>query len=65
MTAVAAKPHFWRLPGVIPVFAMFFLEAFVLGNWIPRIPDVKLAFDFSASQLGLSLFVLASGTMVA
>ena len=65
MTTATAKPQFWRLPGVVPVFAMFFLEAFVLGNWIPRIPDVKLAFDFSASQLGLSLFVLASGTMVA
>ena len=65
MSTVAAKPPFWRLPGVVPIFAMFFLEAFVLGNWIPRIPDVKLAFDFSASQLGMCLFVLASGTMVA
>jgi len=55
----------WRVDGVVPVFSMFFLEAFVIGNWIPRIPDVKIAFDFSASQLGLSLFVLASGTMVA
>ncbi len=65
MTATALRPRWWRLEGVAPVFAMFFLEAFVLGNWIPRIPDVKTAFDFSASQLGLSLFVLASGTMVA
>ncbi|MEP1206430.1 MAG: MFS transporter [Rhizobiaceae bacterium] len=65
MTAASVRPGWWRLEGVAPVFAMFFLEAFVLGNWIPRIPDVKSAFDFSASQLGISLFVLASGTMVA
>ena len=65
MTAASVRPAWWRLSGVVPVFAMFFLEAFVLGNWIPRIPDVKTAFGFSASQLGLSLFVLASGTMVA
>ncbi|MGI9366625.1 MAG: MFS transporter [Rhizobiaceae bacterium] len=62
---VDKKTAWWRLPGVVPVFFMFFLEAFVLGNWIPRIPDVKAAFEFSASQLGLSMFVLASGTLVA
>ena len=44
---------------------MFFLEALILGNWIPRIPDVKSMFEFSASQLGLCLFVLASGTLIA
>lgn len=65
MKAASERTGWWRLEGVVPVFAMFFLEAFVLGNWIPRIPDVKTAFGFSASQLGLSLFVLASGTMVA
>ena len=65
MTSASDATRWWRLPGVVPVFSMFFLEAFVLGNWIPRIPDVKSAFDFSASQLGLSLFVLASGTMIA
>ena len=65
MTSASVRPGWWRLEGVVPVFSMFFLEAFVLGNWIPRIPDVKIGFDFSASQLGISLFVLASGTMVA
>lgn len=65
MTGAAVRGPFWREAGVVPVFSMFFLEAFVLGNWIPRIPDVKSAFGFSASQLGLSLFVLASGTMIA
>jgi len=53
------------IAGLRPVFAMFFLEAFVLGNWIPRIPDVKNLFGFSASELGLCLFTLALGTLVA
>lgn len=50
---------------MVPVFSMFFLEALVLGNWIPRIPDVKALFDLSATQLGLVLFVFALGTLFA
>jgi len=66
LTSLAAdKSAWWRQVGVTPIFAMFFLESFVLGNWIPRIPDVKTIFGFSASQLGLSLFVLAFGTLIA
>ncbi len=44
--------HTIRQSGAWPLFGVFFLEAFVLGNWIPRIPDVKAQFEFSASQLG-------------
>lgn len=47
------------------IYAVFFLEAFVLGNWIPRIPAVKTLFGLSASQLGLCLFALAFGTLLA
>ena len=65
MTKTDVKDPWWRVPGIAPVYSMFFLEAFVLGNWIPRIPDVKLLFGFSASQLGLCLFVVASGTLIA
>lgn len=65
MSATAVSSSWWKAKGVVPVFSMFFLEAFVLGHWIPRIPDVKTLFGFSASQLGLCLFVLASGTLVA
>lgn len=59
-----SKPRWWTIAGVQPVFSMFFLEAFVLGNWIPRVPDVKSLFDLTATQLGACLFVLASGTLV-
>jgi len=51
--------------GLWPVFAVFFSEAFVLGNWITRIPDVKDLFDLTASELGLVLFIFASGTLIA
>ena len=65
LTSSALRQPWWSVTGVAPVFATFFLEAFVLGNWIPRIPDVKILFGFSATQLGLCLFVLASGTLLA
>ncbi len=60
----ATKPRWWEIDGVTPVFAMFFVEAFVLGNWIPRVPDVKSLYQMNATQLGACLFVLASGTLV-
>ncbi len=63
--ATTQPTKWWRVTGVVPVFSMFFLESFVLGNWIPRIPDVKTLFDFSATQLGICLFTLASGTLIA
>ncbi len=47
------------------IYAVFFIEAFVLGNWIPRIPAVKDLFGLSATQLGLCLFALAFGTLLA
>ena len=53
------------MDGLWPVFAVFFAEAFVLGNWITRIPDVKDLFQMSVSQLGANLFVFAAGTLIA
>lgn len=49
----------------LAIFAVFFMEAFVLGNWIARIPDVKTLYDFSEGELGLVLFVFAFGTLIA
>ena len=60
----SARPSWLQVRDVTPVFSMFFLEAFVLGNWIPRIPDVKTLFGLTATELGLVLFILASGTLV-
>ena len=51
--------------GTLAVFATFFMNSVVLGNWIPRIPDVKVLLDLSATQLGVGLLSLALGTLVA
>lgn len=47
------------------IYSVFFVEAFVLGNWIPRIPAVKELFSISSTQLGVALFALAFGTLLA
>jgi MFS family permease len=60
------RPKEKRIPKDLwPIFIVFFAEAFVLGNWITRIPDVKDLFELSASELGLNLFIFAGGTLVA
>lgn len=43
---------------------VFFLESVVLGNWIPRIPDVKSQLSLSGFALGICLFALSAGTML-
>ena len=43
---------------------VFFLESVVLGNWIPRIPDVKSQLSLSGFALGVCLLVLSAGTML-
>ena len=47
------------------ICAIFFLESLVLGNWIPRIPDIKIQLELSSFALGLCLFGLSLGTMIA
>ncbi|MEL6968011.1 MAG: MFS transporter [Pseudomonadota bacterium] len=49
----------------LAIFGFFFLSGFILGNWIPRIPDVKAMFGLSATELGFALFALALGTLAA
>ncbi|MEL6504611.1 MAG: MFS transporter [Pseudomonadota bacterium] len=51
--------------GTWPLYGVFFMEAFVLGNWIPRIPDGKEHFDLTAGQLGALLLCISSGTLIA
>ena len=51
--------------GAWPIFGVFFIESFVLGNWIPRIPDIKASFGLSATELGFNLLALSFGTLFA
>lgn len=45
------------------IFGVFFVESAVLGNWIPRIPDVKAALQLSDAALGLCLLAIPLGTI--
>jgi predicted MFS family arabinose efflux permease len=46
------------------IFGIFFFESAVIGQWIPRIPDIKDALTLSDSQLGLALLSLPLGTLI-
>ncbi len=58
-TPKGREGHIWS------VFAIFFMNSIVLGNWIPRIPDAKALFQLSASELGIALFCVSGGTLIA
>ena len=45
------------------IFGVFFFEAAVFGQWIPRIPDIKAALSLSDGELGLALLSLPLGTL--
>ncbi|MEE9336344.1 MAG: MFS transporter [Granulosicoccaceae bacterium] len=46
------------------VFAVFFVESAVLGNWIPRIPELKAKLELSDTGLGLCLLAVPLGTIL-
>jgi len=46
------------------IFGVFFFESAVIGQWIPRIPDIKDALALSDSQLGLALLSMPVGTLI-
>ena len=48
----------------IAIFLVFFFESSVLGQWIPRIPDIKASLGLSDGTLGLALLALPLGTLV-
>ncbi|MEM8750837.1 MAG: MFS transporter [Pseudomonadota bacterium] len=66
-TGMTADPPPMRAKRIamLAIFGVFFCESFVLGNWIPRIPSIKANLALSDGQLGLALFVLAGGTLLA
>lgn len=46
------------------IFGVFFFESAVLGQWIPRIPDIKEGLALSDSGLGLALLSMPLGTLI-
>ena len=61
---VAAPPSTSGREAVLAVFGVFFVESVVLGNWIPRIPEVKAALGLSDSMLGLCLLAMPLGSFL-
>lgn len=43
---------------ILAIFSVFFFESAVIGQWIPRIPDIKSNLGLSDGQLGMALLVL-------
>ncbi len=48
----------------LAIFGVFFFESSVLGQWIPRIPDIKNSLGLSDSGLGLALLMMPLGTLI-
>jgi predicted MFS family arabinose efflux permease len=47
------------------VAAVFFLNGFGWGNWVPRIAEIQTKLGASDGQLGLALFMAAVGALIA
>lgn len=50
---------------IMAIFAVFFCESMVLGNWITRIPDIKSKLGLSDTALGFCLLAIPLGTVLA
>lgn len=53
-----------RLPIGSAIYAVFFVESSVLGQWIPRIPDIKRSLGLDDAELGLALLCMPLATLV-
>jgi MFS family permease len=49
----------------VGVAAVFFLNGFGYGSWVPRIAELQAKLGLSAGQLGLALFMAAVGALLA
>lgn len=48
----------------LAIFGVFFFESSVIGQWIPRIPDIKNSLGLSDGMLGLALLMMPMGTLI-
>lgn len=46
------------------IFGVFFFESLAIGQWIPRIPDIKASLGLSDAELGLALLSMPLGTVI-
>lgn len=50
---------------ILAIFAVFFCESVVLGNWITRIPDIKSKLNLTDTALGFCMLAIPMGTLLA
>ncbi len=67
MTALSVAPS-WALRVFTPprlIMAVFFMHAFVMTNWFPRIPDIQNKLHVGPGELSLGLLGSPVGTLIA
>jgi MFS family permease len=57
-TKISITPLF-----LVAIFGVYFINSFVLGQWIPRVPDIKLHLGLDDQTLGICIFALPVGTL--
>jgi len=51
------------ISAVPAIFGVFFVQSSVLGNWIPRIPEIKASLELTDATLGLCLLAMPAGSL--
>ena len=49
----------------VAISSLFFLNGFLLAQWVSRIPALSAGLDLSSAQLGAALFGIAVGSLLA
>jgi fucose permease len=62
LTSDRVAPLFRARAGVA---AVFFLNGFAYGSWVPRIAEIQAKLALSEGRLGLALFMAALGALIA
>jgi MFS family permease len=60
-----ADPWRGRLLAQAGVAAVFFLNGFGYGSWVPRIAEIQAGLGMSEGELGIALFMAAVGALIA
>jgi MFS family permease len=62
---LAAEPAARLFRARAGVAAVFFLNGFGYGSWVPRIAEIQAKLGLSDGQLGIALFMAAVGALIA
>ena len=57
------SPTLWRAR--LSISFIFFANGFVVASWLPHVPEVKERLALGDFQLGIALFSMAAGSVLA